>query len=260
MSEKKELQVKASAAVSADVADLSQWGTPQPLGQDVVLSKILPMQSTSKLVQDSKAQFGEYRDSLTGERLGSIAEPIVLLPFHVEKFWDILEPNEKGDFKWVRTEPLIENPASPGYNDNLPWMDKVNGVETKRIRRMNFYVLRPQEIAEGTSIPYILSFKSTSYKEGKKLYSQMYMRNRRANLPPPGYLIILGGRKEKNDDGSWIVPEYELGPKASAEQIQEALNWFKMIKQGGVKVDDSDLQDTAQMSFTEADDTGTGAF
>lgn len=261
----KEVVAKAKSEVSTEVASLSEWGAPQPLGQDIVLSKILPMQGMSKLVMDGKAQFGEFRDSVTGEKMGSIVEPLVLLPFHVEKFWDVQQPNEKGDFKWVRTEPLIENPADPKYNDNLPWMDKeklADGsmVETKRIRRMNFYVLRPSEIEAGTSIPYILSFKSTSFKEGKKLYSQMYMRNRRANLPPPGYLIVLGGRKDKNDDGTWVVPEYELGPKASAEQIQEALNWFKLIQKGNVKVDDSDLQDVEQMSFSEEDAAGTGNF
>lgn len=256
----KELQVKEANEVSTEVANLSEWGDAPVFGQDIVLSKILPMQGMSKLVMDGKAVFGEYRDSVTGEKMGSIAEPIPLIPFHVEKFWDVQEPNESGQFKWVRTEPLIENPADKGYNDNLPWMDKIDGKEVKRIRRMNFYCLRPSEIDKGQEVPYILSFKSTSYKEGKKLFSQMYLRNRRANLPPPGFVIILSGFRDKNEDGAWVVPTYELGPKSTPEQIQAALNWFKLIKKGGVKVDDSDLQDVDQMSFSEADDEGTGAF
>ena len=86
----------------------------------------------------------------------------------------------------VRSEPLIEDPTKEGYNDNLPWNDKENGIEIKRVRRMNFYVMLPKQIDAGTAVPYVLSFKSTSYREGKKLFTQMYMRNRKANLPPPG--------------------------------------------------------------------------
>jgi len=255
-----EVVVKQENAVSTDVQALADWGAPMPLGQDIVISKVLPMQAMSKFVLDGKAQIGDFRDSLTGAKLGSIAEPMPLLPFHVEKFWDVMQPNEKGDFKWIRSEPLVENPVDPKYNDNLPWMDKLDGIETKRIRRMNFYVLRPSEIADGSAIPFILSFKSTSFKEGKKLFTQMYLRNRKVGLPPPGYLIILGGRKEKNDDGQWIVPEFELGPKAEPAQIKEALNWFKLIQKGSVKVDDSDLGevsvDNVDLSDVSADGVG----
>lgn len=258
--ETKELQVKGENAVSTEVTNLADWGAPMPLGQDIVISKILPMQGMSKFVMDGKAAFGEFRDSLTGAKLGSITEPIPLVPFHVEKFWDILQPNEKGDFKWIRSEPLIENPAEKGYNDNLPWMDKIDGIETKRVRRMNFFVLRPQEVEDGSAIPYILAFKSTSYKEGKKLFTQMFLRNRKVGLPPPGFNIILAGRKEKNDDGSWVVPEFELGPKSSDAQIIEALNWFKLIQKGKVKIDDSDLEDLSEMKTADTNVDGAGEF
>jgi hypothetical protein len=263
----KELEVKKNNAVSTEVADLSEWGTENVIGSDLLLAKILPMQGMSKLVMDGKAVVGEFRDSLSGEKLGSIAEPFAIIPFHVEKQWDILEPNEAGDFKWVRTIPLIENPTSPGYNDNLTWMDKETRedgkvVQVKRVRRMNFYVLIAKHIEEGSAIPYVLSFKSTSYKEGKKLLNQMYLRNRKINLPPPGFNIILGGRKDKNEDGTWIVPEYELGPKSTPEQLNEALYWFKLIKKGGVKVDESDVQsgDLNEMDTRDVGEDGTGDF
>lgn len=240
--------------------ELQEWGNDVVLGQDIVLAKILPMQPSSVFVGDMKAQIGEFRDSLSCAKIGSIAEPFEIIPFHVEKFWDIME--EDGDnFKWARSEPLIENPAEKGYNDNLPWSDTVNGEKIKRIRRMNFYVMLPSEIAAGTSVPYIFSFKSTSYREGKKMFSQMYMRNRRANLPPPGFLFKISGIKTKNEKGTFIVPTVELSRQATQAEIAECLNWYKMIKKGGVKVDDSDLGsvDTAEV-MAEGGDTGTGAF
>jgi hypothetical protein len=126
---------------------------------------------------------------------------------------------------------------------------------------MNFFCLRPAEVENGSSIPYLLSFKSTSYKEGKKLLTQMYLRNRRVGLPPPGYTIQLAGIKDKNEDGTWVIPQYTLDRKASAAEMSEALNWYKLINKGGVKVDDSDLEDASEMATEGSEDlTGAGVF
>lgn len=257
----KEVAVKSEAQLPS--TELAAWGSDVHLGQDIVLAKILPMQGMSVLVTDGKAVMGEFRDSLSGAKLGSIAEPIEVIPFHVEKFWDIME-EEDDDFKWKKTEPLIENPAAPGYNDNLPWADKLDGADIKRVRRMNFYVMLPSEVAAGTSVPYIFSFKSTSYREGKKLFTQMYLRNKRAGLPPPGFTFKIGGVKTKNDKGTFIVPTVELGRKTTPEEISECLNWYKLIKKGAVKVDDSDVSSTEAMqtaaTYEEEDATGTGEY
>ena len=114
----------------------------------------------------------------------------------------------------------------------------------------------PSQIDEGTAIPYVLSFKSTSYREGKKLFTQMYTRNRKANLPPPGFTFVLSGVKQKNDKGTFIVPTLELGPATPANQVAECLSWFKLIKKGGVKVDTSE---DATIDAA-ANDVGTGEF
>lgn len=250
----KEVSVKQEQ-LPAEIADLSQWGMPTVLGNDIIIPKILPMQPSSELVTDMKAQIGEFRDSLSGEKLGSIIEPITVIPFHIQKFWDILV--EDGDqFKWQTSIPLIEDPMNKGYNDNLPWKDAVDGINIKRIRRMNFFVLLPSQMEQGTSLPYIFSFKSTSFVEGKKVYSQMYMRNPRAGLPPAAYTFKIAGIKTKNEKGTFIVPTVELGRRATNEEVKEAFDWFKIVSKGGVRVDDSDL--TAGESVVDAQ--GTGAF
>lgn len=257
-------EVAVRTAAQLPSTEVAAWGDDVHLGQDIVLAKILPMQGLSQLVTDGKAAMGEFRDSLSGAKLGSIAEPLEVLPFHVEKFWDVMEEDDEGDFKWARSEPLIENPAQEGYNDNLPWSDTENGVPVKRVRRMNFYVMLPSEIAAGTSVPYIFSFKSTSYREGKKLFTQMYMRNRKAKLPPPAFLFKIGGVKQKNDKGVFIVPTIELSRRSTDAEVAECFNWYQLIKKGAVKVDDSDLATAAEPteaeSFSEGDTTGTGAY
>jgi hypothetical protein len=241
--------------------DLAQWDSDIYVGgKDVMLAKILPMQGMSVLVTDGKAVMGEFRDSLSGEKLGSIVDPVEILPFHVEKQWDILHQNDEGKFKWNRSIPRIDNPAQEGYNDNLAWQDKENDkngklVDIKRVQRFNFYVLLPSQMKSGEVLPYVLSFKSTSFREGKKMFTQMYLRNKVARLPPPGFTFKLAGLKTKNDQGTFIVPTVELGRKTTPEEINKCLDWYKLIMKGGVKVDDSD--DTAvDVDSTPLADTG----
>lgn len=251
------------------VLDMSEWDVgSQHLGQDIVIPKILPMQGQSQLVTDMKAQVGEFRDSVSGAKLGSIAEPFEIIPFHVDKVWDILveKTSDKGEkqFEYERSEPIIENPMQPGYNDNLEWTGEEDGTPIKRVRRMNFYCLLPGEIASGGAIPYVMSFKSTSFREGKKMFSQMYLRNLKAKLPPPAFAFKLAGIKAKNDRGqTYIVPTVELGRRTTEAEIAECLEWYKTIKgkKPGVTavVDDSDLKQQAAHQFG-SDDEGTGDY
>lgn len=255
----KEVAVKASQDVA--VADnFGDWGAPQPLGQDIIIPKILPMQPSSVMVTEGKAAFGEFRDSLSGVKLGSIVEHVEFIPFHVEKFWDIMVDTGNDQYKWMKSLPLIENPQDANYNDNLPWNGEEDGKKIRRVRRMNFYVILPDEVAKGSAVPYLLSFKSTSFREGRKIYSQMYMRNQRAKLPPPAYAFKLSGNKTKNDKGTFLIPTIEMGRASSKEEIAECLSWFNLIKKGGVKVDDSDLGDAVDASEVQGEDTGAGKF
>lgn len=258
----KELAIKEQAQLPS--TELNDWGAPNMKSSDVVLAKILPMQASSVLVTDGKATMGEFRDSLSGVKMGSIAEPIEVVPFHVEKYWDIME-QEGENFKWKRSMPLIEDPTKEGYNDGLAWEGEDLGVPVRRVRRMNFYVMLPSEIAAGTSLPYIFSFKSTSYREGRKLWTQMYVRNYRAKLAPCGYTIKIGGKKEKNEHGVFIIPNYELGRRINEQEYAECKQWFSMVKKGGVVVDESDVTgaaDAAEVmaSAARVEPEGTGAF
>ena len=259
MSKKHEVAVKKETTPVAAV-DVAAWGEQFVGATDIIIPKILPMQGLSELVTDGKAVMGEFRDSVSGEKMGSIAEPIAIIPFHIQKFWDIMEEDSEGDFKWVKSEPLIENPLDKGYNDNLPWTDKVDGVEIKRIRRMNFFCMVPSETAKGNDIPYIISFKSTSLREGKKLFTQMFVRNKKAGLPPCAFTFALSGVKQKNDKGTFIVPTVTMGPKATPEEMNQAFYWYQQINKGIVKVDDSDLEREATPSYGEEDASGTGEF
>ena len=225
--------------------EMTDWGVPTGPSQDMIIPKILPMQGLSKLVVARKAQMGDFCDSISGKKLGTIDAPIEFIPFFCQKTWDISEQDAKGDFKYLKSIPLIENPVHPDYNDNLQWEGEDKNkdgkvVKVKRIRRLNFFVLLPSEIAAGSAIPYVLSFKSTSLKEGKKLWSQMYVRNVRAGLPPAAFYFSLGGNITTNEKGSFVVPTISEGKKSTKEEMNECLSWIKLINKGSVKMDTSD--------------------
>ena len=91
----------------------------------------------------------------------------------------------------------------------------------------------------------------------------MYMRNRRAQLPPPGYTFKLSGTKRKNEKGTFIVPTVELSRRSEMAEITECFEWYKLVQSGQVKVDNSDLEKPEAELEVEAFDaggSGVGAF
>lgn len=250
-----ELTVKQQNQVSAEL--MADWGAPKVSSKDIIIPKILPMQGLSVAVAEGRASMGEFRDSLNNNLMGNINDkPVHCIPFFLEKCWDVMQEQADGSFKWAKTVPVVENPLAPDYNDNWKWEDEVQGLKVKNVRRFNFFVLIPSEVEAGTSIPYTMSFKSTSIKEGKKLLTQMYMRNIRAGLPPAAYTIKLGGTRQKNDKGIFIVPNFVSDRRATDQELQECLYWIGMIKSGQAKVDDSDVQGAADVEVAQADGSG----
>lgn len=241
MSKKNEVAVKETQALSTEQL-INDWGVPTGPSQDMVIPKILPQQGLSKFVVDRKAMIGEFRDSLSGKLVGSIDKPFEMIPFYCQKVWDIQAQQEDGSYKYAKTLPLVENPLSPEYNDNLSWEGEEDGVKVKRIRRLNFFVLLPEEVADGSAMPYVLSFKSTGLKEGKKLWSSMYIRNAKAGIPPAAFSFKVGGKMVTNDKGSFVVMGLDQGRKTTEAELKECLSWLKIVRQANVKVDNSDVQ------------------
>lgn len=233
---------------------IDDWGVPTTKSQDMVIPKILLQQGMSEATTDGKAQMGDFIDSLTGAKIGSVSEPFQCIPFYCQKTFDIMEEQADGKFEYRGSEPIIEDPMAKGYNDNLPWEDtglNKDGkkVKIKRVRKISFFVLLPKEINQGGAMPYMFSFKSTGLKEGKKLFTQMYIRNVRAGMPPPAYIVSIGGTRQKNDKGTFMVPNFELGRATTKEELMECKQWISLLKTGAVKIDTtSDLVEAQDLT------------
>lgn len=229
MSKNKETAVVESATQALVAGpSLQDWGVNEEVSsRDLIIPKILAMQGLSDLVTAGDAKIGDFVDSLTGVVLGSIDKPVEFVPFHMEKVW-IISTRKKGESKYEfdRYEPVT------AMNQNYPFEEEVGDIQTKYEYTLQFYVLLPSD----TSMPYVISFKSTSQRAGKVLSTQMFIRNKAAGKAPAAVTMLLGGKKEKNDKGTFVV--MEVKPKGATEPAieAEAFKWFKVIKAGKAQV------------------------
>lgn len=254
----KELKAKEAGAVSTEV---QQWGSEVNVGKDLLISKVLTMQGLSELVTDADAKIGEFRDSITKELLGDITNPVAFVPFHVRKLWDISESIDGGNtYKWVKSIPLVEDPTKEDYNDNWEWVVQEGTKTVKRVRRLDFFCLIASQIGNG-ALPVTISFRSTSYKAGQVLLNQMYVRNKMVNKSPAGVVMNLGGIKDKNEKGTYIITQAVPLRAATTEEQNEAFYWYKLINSSNVVVDESDNGVAKESSgAANVDDTSAGRF
>lgn len=227
MSKKNEVVAAQEHAVAAPA--LADWGQPEAVEvRDVVIPKVLVMQKTSDLVDEGKAAEGDFVNSVSGQKLGSISEPLEFIPFKLEKLWFI---SKKVGTRFELQEIIPYDPS----NADMRYSEVISGEEWKRELHMRFYSILPSD----PLLPFIVTFKSTSQKYGKALYTQMYVKNAASKVSPAGYVMVLYGTKEANDQGKFIVPNFSVARKTSAEEEAHCLNWFKTLKTSNHVVDES---------------------
>jgi hypothetical protein len=241
----KAVAVREQAAPPSTVAyDPSEWGAPQMTSKDIVIPKIFAMQPMSKLVTEGKVKFGEFIDSLTSAVLGDVNNPIEFVPFYMEKCYVVME-EKAGKFSFKQQVPITAANESTDFEQTGE-----GGVKQKWYRTSNFYVLLPKEIAEGTAIPYLISFRSSSARAGQKLATTMFMKNLKAGKTPAAMVLKLTGTKTTNDKGTFIVMDVQETRPSTDSEVTEAFGWVKTVRSGAVKVDHSDLEQEASASYS----------
>lgn len=239
---KKEVVVKEETAMMvAPQVTLDDWGNDNEMtANDLVIPKILVQQGMSKYVTEGTARFGEFCDSLTGEILGdSDKKPIEVIPFHMQKVWVVSKkiPN-KDKPEYVRTEQVTPE------NEMLPWEFEEDGQKFIRALIRNFYCVVPSR----RGMCYVVPFKGKSARSGKILATQMFTTNKLAKLTPAGMVIELTAKKESNDDGTFMVMYVKPLKETPSDLLVEAFNWYKLVKSGATKVDESDLKEEPTFS------------
>lgn len=202
---------------------------------DLLIPKILLMQGMSKLVGAEKALSGDMIDSISNAKLGNKESSIEVIPFHVTKTWVIFE-EINGKLEYKEIVPFNET------NATWKWDDVDQGVKIRRDKSINYYVLLPSEINAGMYMPYVVSFRRTSYQGGQKLETarakfQLFKK------PIFAKTFKLLAIKESNDKGTFNRFDVETCRDTTPEEIAAVNKWRELVKAPHARVDDSDLKE-----------------
>lgn len=234
-----------AASVPALGGQVDAWGMEELNAGDIIMPKLLLMQGLSKLVTAGEANQGEIANSLTKEVLGGITNikaktctDVEVVCFKAFKTWLEFDKVE-GEWVYRKQYPM------DATNVDLAQEETVNGVEIRRDRCLNYYVLLPKEIAAGSALPYVVSFRRTSMQAGKKIASATTRWKALGAANPICHktfkLTVI--QKTKDDKNYWAFDVNE-GTPVNAEAQAECKKWFNALQKMSVKIDDSDLKET----------------
>jgi hypothetical protein len=239
-------QVATLQAESLPAIPTGAWGSENISAKDFIIPKILVMQGQSTFVTEGTAMVGQLVNSVSREVLGGKwgkdkDQPLNFICFYTFKTW--IESEKRGDkFEFVRQIPM------DARNEDLPVEYTENGKVMRRDRSINAYCLLPSDITKGEGvIPYIISFRRTSYQAGKKLSSFL---GKLADFRQPAAarefkLTVL---QRENEKGKFCTFDIEMLGATQPAHLAVAYQWYQKVKSAALKIDDSDLR-------TEADQT-----
>lgn len=199
---------------------------------DFLIPKLLLMQSVSAAVQEERARAGEIRESIDNKKITEKEGSVEIIPFGVYKTWITLS---KLGSEFISQEPLT------AANCAKPREQIVGGIEILNYETLNYYCILPSEVALGMFMPYVVSFRSTSYMAGKTLETHR-ARLQEFGLPLPFKTFNLGSSPRKNDKGNYYVFTISESRSSTEEELSAVKHWFGLIQSGKAKVDDSDLE------------------
>lgn len=218
-------------------AHMGSWGTEAVSASDVLIPKILLMQSLSEYVVDAKAGPGDLVDSVTGTVLLTSKDSrdgkgLEVIPIYMYKTI-IIEQFNGSKWEYFSTEAF-----NPG-DEKMPWEFETAGHKYRRNTTMNFYVLLATDAGKEDALPYLISFRRTSMKAGK-LIATHFMKASMSKQPPASKTIQIFSKSEKSDNGPYQTFTAAEGRKTSSDEIMAAYKWYEPVKSGLTKVDTTD--------------------
>lgn len=233
------------------------------LRSDVIIPKILLMQSMSDFVKD-KASDPSGKRIEDGMWVRSTTKEIVGMPDHPLEFIPLLFTNQ-----WMNQELVGKKMEFRGYeprtakNESLEWDFTKDGTDWRRTKVLTVFALLPMDVAtelaavaryqktgevpdlDATLLPVVIQFKSTGFKTGMVVATHFAKAAGMAQYGAKahGYKLSLSAVEEKNDLGSFFVPQIGAKTtKATSEEIAQADKWLAVLGSGDqVKIDETDV-------------------
>jgi len=208
-------------------------------GNDVLLAAILLCQPTSDLVLEEKARIGNLVGSLEGNILGDVDNPVEIIPFKFFKTWTEFKLVDDG--KGGKKQEFHNIVPVTLANAELPREEMVADLHIHRFETINYYCALATEVAKGDFMPYVVSFRSTSYRAGKQLET-IRGKLKGYNIPLCFRTFKLGAKKTENDKGKFCIFTIEESRKTTEEELAAIKPWFDTVEKAQVRVDTSHME------------------
>lgn len=220
---------------------------------DLVVPYVVIGQGLSEAVVDRKVQLGDIYKSTSKDVIGGPDKQIQVIMMGPPKPDWVIEQKAKDKFEYRKAEPRT------AANDTLPWQftadDEGNEVapgtkgstEWRRVKRLTVFAILVEDIVAAAKemakveqgelpdpskalTPVVISFRSSSYKTGREI-STFFSKAKSMRADIWRYVVTLGCRLEKNDQGSFYVWTADTNkPVAvSKEHLPLVQDWVEMV-------------------------------
>ena len=210
----------------------SSWGAEQASSKDMLIPRIMLMQDLSDAVKSGKCRPGAIIDGTTNKVLvDSVGKKFEIIPILTYGEWlcyDVLVRNNKEEVTYKNKVVCDKS------NENWSPEEVVAGGLVRRVRQINFLVLRPENIHE---LPYMVSFKKTSMRAGKKL-STHFQVSAMKGLPAAKQVFTLSSIQLTSKGFTYYGFEVEPARASTPDELRYAYHWYQMFNKGAAKVED----------------------
>ena len=193
--------------------------------EDIEFPKLQLQQKMSQLVDTGKAKPGDIMDSSSLKILANETLKVEFVPLSMSKSWIEFE-GSGNDKKYIGTTLITPSNEHWGFEEV-----KEDGRLITRQKAMNWLVLLPFQFKDKVAIPYLLTFKSTSFRTGKKLATSVAMG---AFFERPIYSMAyeLYSSKRTSDKGmSFHLFEIGENRALSKEEMVICEKWLSNINE-----------------------------
>lgn len=219
---------KVNPAMLAELSEELMDETPVEV-EDITIPKLLLQQSQSQFFKDGKSKIGEIRGSMECNLVVGAGEEVEFIPFKMFKTWVVLKA-QGGSF-------VEEIPYEKGSLDREGVKD---GVQVRNYQTINYYCLLPKDIEKGVYMPYVISFRSTSYTAGKTLETKRALLQE-FKKPIAVKTFKLWSKADRNDDGNdYQTFNIAESRDTTPEELKAVAEWHRIIKTKSVVVDNSE--------------------
>lgn len=191
--------------------------------EDIAFPRLNLQQKTSDKVDKGLCKPGEIIDSNTGEILAVESSKLEIIPLTVSKSWFEYEMQDF-DKKYTGMREI-----KTATDDALPYEEVTpEGVIIKREKAMNWMVLVVKTLGAGFGMPYLLTFKSSSYRTGKQLAGLVATRAF-FNKPMHSMTYELSSFKRTKDKNSFFTFEIGKGRDTIEDEAAIAEKWLPVL-------------------------------